>query len=332
MNKTLISMALAVSFLAACSSTPDRNNQLEQARSSFQTAQNNTQVRAMAPEEMVQAEAALRTAEAAWSNRDDRADVDHLAYLSIQRTAIAQQSAAARASQAVTASASAERDRMLLQARTSQVAAGQRDLTQAQQNAARAEAERAAAQARTETAQAQSRASQQELSRAQQSSAQTASQLAAANAAAAASAQREQDRAASSNARIAEMEAQLRELNARPTPRGLVVTLGDVLFNTGQSQLLPGANANMQRLAEFMRANPDQNATIEGHTDSVGSASSNYALAERRADSVKTELVKLGVQSDRLVTRAFGQDNPIASNDDASGRQLNRRVEIVFAE
>jgi hypothetical protein len=99
MKKTLISMAIAVSFLAACSSAPDRNSQLEQARSSFQTAQNNTQVRAMAPEEMVQAEAALRTAEAAWSNKGARADVDHLAYLSIQRTAIAQQSAAARASQ-----------------------------------------------------------------------------------------------------------------------------------------------------------------------------------------------------------------------------------------
>jgi outer membrane protein OmpA-like peptidoglycan-associated protein len=311
MKKTLISMAIAVSFLAACSSAPDRNSQLEQARSSFQTAQNNTQVRAMAPEEMVQAEAALRTAEAAWSNKGARADVDHLAYLSIQRTAIAQQSAAARASQAVTASASAERDRMLLQARTSQVAAGQRELTLAQQNAARAEAERAAAQ---------------------RSSAQSASQLAAANAAAAASAQREQDRTASANARIAEMEAQLRELNARPTPRGLVVTLGDVLFNTGQSQLLAGANANMQRLAEFMRANPGQNATIEGHTDSVGSAASNYSLSQRRADSVKTELVKLGVQSDRLTTRAFGQDNPIAGNDTATGRQMNRRVEIVFPE
>jgi len=332
MKRTLIYSAMAFSLLAACSSTLSPNSQLELARSNFQTAQNSTQVRALAPEEMNQAEVALRTAERAWSNRDDRADIEHLAYLSIQRTAIAQQSAAARASQAVTASAAAERDRMLLQVRTSEVAASQRNLTIAQQNAARSEAERAAAQSRTDSALAQNRADQQELARAQQSSQQTANELAAANAAASAAAQRERDQATASNARLAELEAQLRELNARPTPRGLVVTLGDVLFNTGQSQLLPGANANMQRLAEFMRANPEQTAAIEGHTDSVGSATSNYALSQRRADSVKIELEKLGVQSDRLTTRAFGADNPVASNDNATGRQMNRRVEILFAQ
>lgn len=325
MKKTLIYTAMALSLVTACSSTPDRNNQLEQARSSFQSAQNDTQVRTLAPEEMAMAESAFRAADTAWMNEEERADIDHLAYLSIQRTAIAEQSAAARAAEAVTASASAERDRMLLQARTNEAAASQRDLTRAQQDAARSEAERAAAQA-------QSRSSQQELTRAQQSNQQATSQLVAANAAAAAAEQREQSRTASDNARLAELEAQLSELNARPTPRGMVVTLGDVLFNTGQSQLLDGASANMQRLAVFMSANPEQNATIEGYTDSVGSATSNYALSQRRADSVKAELVGLGVAANRLTTSAFGADNPVASNDTETGRQMNRRVEIVFAE
>lgn len=325
MKRTLIYCAVALTFFTACSSTPDINSQLEQARSNYQAAQNNTQVRALAPDEMAEAEAAFEAAEAAWSNRDDRSDIEHLAYLSLQRTAIAQQSAAARAAQAVTASASAERDRMLLQARTNEAAASQRELARAQQNAARSEAESAAAQA-------QSRSSQQELARAQQSNQQTANQLAAANAAAAAAEQREQERTASDNARLADLESQLRELNAKPTPRGLVVTLGDVLFNTGQSQLLAGATANMQRLADFLRANPEQTAVIEGHTDSVGSATSNYQLSQRRADAVKAELENLGAQSNRLTTRAFGADNPVSSNDTPTGRQMNRRVEIVFPQ
>lgn len=323
MNRTLIYGAVALSLLGACGSTMNTNSQLQIARSNFQAAHSDTQVRALAREEMLQAETALRTAELAWTDREDSSDVDHLAYLSIQRTAIAQQHAASRAAQAITASASAERDRMLLQVRASEAAASQRNLTLAQQNAARSEAERAAAQA-------QNRASQEQLSQAQQSNRLAAEQLAAANASAATATQQAQDRTAISDARLAELESQLQELNARPTPRGMVVTLGDVLFNTGQSQLLDGASANMQGLADFMKANPEQSASIEGHTDSVGSASSNYALAQRRADSVKAELVNLGVASARLTTRALGADNPVSNNDTATGRQMNRRVEIVF--
>lgn len=273
---------------------------------------------------MLQAETALRTAEAAWTDREDRTEIDHLAYVSIQRTAIAQQHAASRAAQAVTASASADRDRLLLQARTNEAAASQRNLTIAQQNTARSEAERAAAQAQT-------RASQQQLNQAQQSNQRAAQQLAAANAAAADASQRAQEQSAISDARLAELESQLQELNARPTPRGMVVTLGDVLFNTGQSQLLAGASSNMERLADFMKANPEQAANIEGHTDSVGSASANYALAQRRADAVMSALVNLGVSSNRLSTRALGADSPVSSNDTETGRQMNRRVEIVFS-
>lgn len=324
MNRTLIYSAFALSVLTACGSTMSTNSQLELARSDYQAAHNDTQVRALAGEEMLQAETALRTAESAWTEGEDRGDIDHLAYLSIQRTAIARESATARAAQAVTTNASAERDRMLLQARTSQAAASARSLTIAQQNTARSEAERAAAQA-------QSRISQQEMARAQQNSQRTAEQLAAANAAAADASQRAQDRTAVSDARLAELESQLQELNARPTPRGLVVTLGDVLFNTGQSQLLAGASANMQRLADFMTSNPEQAAHIEGHTDSVGSATANYALSQRRADAVLTELVNLGVARGRLTTRALGADSPVSSNDTETGRQMNRRVEIVFA-
>jgi outer membrane protein OmpA-like peptidoglycan-associated protein len=88
---------------------------------------------------------------------------------------------------------------------------------------------------------------------------------------------------------------------------------------------------NMAKLAEFLKRYPEARASIEGHTDSVGSASSNYNLAQRRADSVRSALVGLGVPTASMSTRAFGPDVPAATNDTPSGRQMNRRVEIVFA-
>jgi outer membrane protein OmpA-like peptidoglycan-associated protein len=134
-----------------------------------------------------------------------------------------------------------------------------------------------------------------------------------------------------SDARVEELESQLKALDARQTERGMVITLGDLLFANGQSRLQPGGAHNLARLAEFLRRNPRQHASIEGHTDSVGNASANLELSQRRAMAVMTELINLGVPSDRLSTRAFGQDAPVASNRTAAGRQMNRRVEIVFA-
>lgn len=133
-----------------------------------------------------------------------------------------------------------------------------------------------------------------------------------------------------SDARVSDLESQLAALNAKKTERGMVVTLGDVLFKTGQAQLLPGSADNLAKLADFFKRNPERKASIEGHTDSVGSANANHTLSERRANAVMFALVKLGVGAERLSTQAFGEDSPTASNDNATGRQLNRRVEIVF--
>jgi outer membrane protein OmpA-like peptidoglycan-associated protein len=133
------------------------------------------------------------------------------------------------------------------------------------------------------------------------------------------------------DARISSLQSELDELNAKETPRGMVVTLGDVLFRTGQSQLQPASANDIAKLADFFKRNPERTASIEGHTDSVGSAQANQLLSERRANAVLTALVRQGVPSDRLRTQAFGEDNPTASNDNETGRQMNRRVEIVFA-
>ena len=134
-----------------------------------------------------------------------------------------------------------------------------------------------------------------------------------------------------SDARVEELEIQLKELNARQTPRGLVVTLGDVLFDSGHAELVAGSTGNMSALAEIFSRHPQLTAAIEGYADSSGSASRNVVLSRQRAEAVKEALVSLGVAAERLNTQAYGEENPVTSNGTAAGRQLNRRVEIVFA-
>ena len=123
---------------------------------------------------------------------------------------------------------------------------------------------------------------------------------------------------------------QLAELNARETARGIVITLGDVLFATGRSELTGSAPEGLRKLAEFLGEYPDRQIAIEGHTDSVGSAESNVSLSERRASSVQTFLANLGVAGNRMRAVGMGEGSPVASNDSPTGRQQNRRVEVII--
>ncbi len=128
-----------------------------------------------------------------------------------------------------------------------------------------------------------------------------------------------------------ELQRQVAELNARETDRGLVVTLGDLLFATGQAELTGSAAPNLNRLAAFLTEYPDRTVLIEGHTDSVGSAWSNELLSERRAESVRSYLVDRGVSANRLSASGKGQGTPVATNDTPTGRQQNRRVEVIIS-
>ncbi|MFO7603578.1 MAG: OmpA family protein, partial [Gammaproteobacteria bacterium] len=133
-------------------------------------------------------------------------------------------------------------------------------------------------------------------------------------------------------ARVGEMEKELAELNAKKTERGLVITLGDVLFDVNKAELKPGSERNVQKIADFLREYPERKALIEGFTDSTGSESYNQLLSERRAEAVRTFLIGRGIGSERIAARGYGELNPVASNDTAASRQLNRRVEIVISE
>jgi len=151
-------------------------------------------------------------------------------------------------------------------------------------------------------------------------------------------AEAEADKARSDNAQAsaksasetARLEQQIDELQAEATDRGLVLTLGDVLFATGSAELRSGTNANLDKVVTFLKEYPERSVVIEGHTDNVGSAAYNQALSQRRADSVRTYFTQHGIVSSRQTSSGKGMHTPLASNDDATGRQQNRRVEIII--
>lgn len=133
-------------------------------------------------------------------------------------------------------------------------------------------------------------------------------------------------------ARSRQLEAQIRELNAKQTPRGLVITIGDVLFDTDKAELKSGSLRNMEKLVSFLKENPQRKAIVEGFTDSTGSDSHNQELSSLRASAVRGALVEMGIGSERVDAHGYGEAYPVASNGNASGRQMNRRVEIVLSD
>jgi outer membrane protein OmpA-like peptidoglycan-associated protein len=120
-------------------------------------------------------------------------------------------------------------------------------------------------------------------------------------------------------------------LETRDTARGLVVNLSDVTFASGQSTLQPAAREKLARVSGILSAHPTLRLEIEGHTDSVGTDALNQTLSERRADAVRGYLVQQGVPTASVTAVGFGKTRPVASNDTAEGRQLNRRVELVVS-
>jgi len=298
-NRYLPLSVIAVAMLAGCSTMPSQNTALEEARSVYSSAQTNPQVTSLAPLELKKAGDSLNKADAALSKGDDAA-VNQLAYLTKQQVAIAQETAKRKAAEQAIVDASTQRDQIRLAARTAEADAAQRQ-------AAMSQAEADAARQRALVAQ------------------QSAEQKAAALAAARAQAERDQ-------ALIAQQEQQLKDMEAKKTERGMVITLGDVLFSVNKAQLSAGGVRNVQKLADFLNQYPQRKVLIEGHTDSTGSRSINQPLSERRADAVRSALVEMGVSGDRIETRGYAEAYPVASNNTAGGRQMNRRVEIILSD
>lgn len=313
-TKTKFSLVLiAAAALAACSSMPTDNARLDQAHSAYGAARDDGRTATLAPVEFKQSADALALADAAFARGDETARVNQLAYLATQRVATAQQIGLRKSAEAQVAQAGAERDRMRLAARTREADSATQAAHVAQADAAQAQQQSAAAQQQSEAAQRQAVAAQRD--------AQASQQLAAAS----------QQQAGDAEERNRMLESQLRDLDAKKTDRGMVVTIGDLLFDTDQAQLKPGGRRPIERLGAFLGQYPRRKALIEGYTDSTGSASHNLALSGRRADAVLAALVDLGVSPGQLSAKGYGEANPVAGNETSGGRQMNRRVEVVLS-
>ena len=213
-------------------------------------------------------------------------------------------------------------------------------LSAAQADAARAQADMAANQTTSATALS---AAQADAARAQAD--QAANQAASASALSAAQAAAERSRLAAEQAQQGErqavsdkaaMRAQLSEqlnkvLQTRDSARGLIVSMSDVLFDTGRYSLKPGAREKLAKVAGILLAYPTLNIEVGGYTDNVGGDSMNQTLSENRAGSVRDYLVQAGVATNSVSARGFGNTLPVASNENASGRQENRRVELLVS-
>jgi outer membrane protein OmpA-like peptidoglycan-associated protein len=285
-KNALIISAAVTAILAGCASAPKRNDQLEQARTQVQALSQDPLATQAASRELTAARGQLQQAESALEERKPAEQVTHLAYLATRNA----ESGLARIEEArakeQVAQGEAERNRVLLQART--------------QEAEQAKAQAAAAQA---TAQAQSEV---------------------------ADAARQEAMAARADAES--IAQQLAALQAEETKRGMVMTLSDVLFDTGAATLKPGADLALNRLADFMRQNDGMRIIIEGHTDSRGDESYNQDLSQRRGRAVADALASRGVGQDRVEVVGRGEAYPVANNETSAGRQENRRVEIIFSD
>jgi len=145
-------------------------------------------------------------------------------------------------------------------------------------------------------------------------------------------AQMSAEQAAAAQQRAQELERALADLQAKKTDRGLVITLGDVLFATGRADLKSGARRSLEKLSAFLHEYPQRSVQIEGFTDSVGTDDYNQGLSERRAGAVRDALTSMGISGDRIQTRGLGKSSPVADNESATGRQQNRRVEVIISE
>lgn len=310
----LLPSALALLLIAGCGPSRVAKEQLDTARQAYAQAKADPEVATLAPVQLAEAERAVGAAERAGSS----SDMLHLGYLAEQKSRIAMTYAEGKA---------AERDAQKLNTETAELIAQkqkldrQRELEKQQALTAAERARLAAEQARLEAEQARLAARTEAERAAAAEKEAEAARLAG---------EAEAERAARAQADAEALMQELSDLKAQQTERGIVLTMGEVLFAFAKADLSTGAHRSVSRLAAFLQKYPNRSVLIEGHTDSVGSDEYNLDLSRRRAESVKARLVMDGVEPGRITTVGYGKKFPAFSNDTAANRAMNRRVEVII--
>jgi outer membrane protein OmpA-like peptidoglycan-associated protein len=318
-DKLLILVACG-GFLATCATVPQ---ELVNARAAYEHARTGPTAQ-VAPAELHKAKLALDQAERSYQAHQDSYQTRDLAYVAQRKAQVAETIAAMIGDQKSLAQAKA--DYLTVQGKI--VAKTKSELT-----ATRADL---MASKHGSDLQSERLATEQE--------ARTLAELRAAEATAAKTAAEhnvditavrlldEQKARLTAEQQTAAAQTALAKLAAvKEDPRGMVITLsGSVLFASNQAILLPEARTRLNQVAEVLLTNRERNLTVEGYTDSRGTANSNIELSQRRADAVRTYLVQRGYEADRIVSHGLGEDSPIADNNSVEGRANNRRVEIII--
>lgn len=299
----VVAAVLPLAVVVGCASTEKEQAakaQLERAQAAYRQAQADPNVHAYAQLRLADAQKAMQAAEQA----KDLDDIQQLGYLAEKKAQIASLAGASRKAEQDAQQLTKETADMILQKRERELRAARME---AEAKGREADQARAAAEARLRDAEAKAREAEQ----------------------ARAQAEAESRARAEEQARAAALTKELSDLKAKQTDLGIVLTVGDVLFATGKAEVAAGGLRSIDKLAEFLKKNPNRNLLIEGHTDNTGAEDFNVKLSQQRANAVRDQLVARGIAAERITTKGYGPKYPAVDNDSAAGRQQNRRVEVL---
>jgi outer membrane protein OmpA-like peptidoglycan-associated protein len=322
---TRVTLVLLLVSLAACVAPPKKDLALEQIRDELESLKLNPELAGYAPLALGEAERALRNAELASGDKLYRA---YLMYMADRRIQIARTMAEREQNEKMLNELESKRSEMLIMA------------SQLEADRARMEAEQARLLVATTSEEAERNRQEKEdalakeaesarAARLAEEEAEQARRLAESRATEAEFARREAELASQ---QISSLTRQLENLQLRQTESGVVVTLGDVLFESGEVQLVDGGLSSLEEVVDLLQTEPDKKIRVEGHTDSLGAAETNLELSQQRAEAVREALISLGVSADRITALGMGEDFPIASNEDEDGRAQNRRVDVILLD
>lgn len=355
-----ISVLLSVILLAmGCATVPEKNPALDRARVVYEQAVANPEVEKNAPVAAYEAAQALKKAEQA----KDVEEMNYLSYLAERKAQIAVAEAEEKTAEKEREALSREKDNIVLQARELEI---KRALSLAETRAleaetakketeakaleierAKGEAEALARQAEKARKEAEARALEIQQAKGEAEAkaleAEKSKKEAEARALELEKAKKETDakrleaelahtKAEEAMAQRKQLESELSELKAKQTEKGIVLTLGDILFETGKANLMPGTMHSIDILADFLKKYPKRSVLIEGFTDSIGTETYNLGLSQQRADAVRDSLRARGIATERITAKGYGKQFPVASNKTPAGRQQNRRVEITILD
>ena len=308
--RRVVAGLLALVVVTGCASTDlgsAAKAQLERAQTAYRQAQADPNVQSHAQLRLSEAQKAIQAAEQA----KDAEEILHLGYVAEKKAQIASTAGAIRKTEQDTQQLGKETSDILLQKRDREVKAAR---AEAEAKGREAEQARIAAEARARDAEAKAREAEQARAQAEQARAQAEAEAKAREA---------------EQAKTAALSKELSDLKAQQTDRGIVLTVGDVLFATGKAEVAPGGQRSVDKLAEFLKKNPKRNVLVEGHTDNTGNEDFNLKLSQQRADAVRDLLVARGIAAERITAKGYGPKYPLVVNDTPAGRQQNRRVEVV---